>query len=262
LKHPNSPLIPEANLQIAYIYLEQGKYPDAQKAFEKSIAFIEKDILRRTNYEYLTNLEEDAAYWKAIATYQQGRYLEAIPIFQELVQKHPQSKYADDALFGVGMIYERNREYDSAIIQFNIIENNYPYSNSVLASYIRSANNNIVQRTATRAFCELEYASNTYNHIQIKDSLGLLYEPQSYIQAPFEEINYLRGEAYNVVGNYTEAKSTFKAFLESYTVEHLRLYFVLGLGWASLNLGEYDEAMKYYEQVISMLGNLKKIFDI
>jgi len=132
----------------------------------------------------------------------------------------------------------------------------------VLASYIRSANNNIVQRKATRAFFDLEYASNTYNHIQMKDSLGLLYEPQSYIQEPFEEINYLRGEAYNVVGNYTEAKSTFKAFLESYTVEHLRLYFVLGLGWASLNLGEYDEAMKYYEQVISDAGESEKIFDI
>jgi len=250
-KHPNSPLVPEANLQIAYIYLEQGKYPDAQKAFDKSIVSIENDILRRTNYEYLKNLEEDATYWKAIATYQQGRYLEAIPIFQELVQKHPQSKYADDALFGVGMIYERNRQYDSAIIQFNLIENNYPYSNSVLASYIRSANNNIVQRKATRAFFDLEYASNIYNHIQTKDSLGLLYEQQSYVQAPFEEINYLRGEAYNVVGNYTEAKSTFKAFLESYTVEHLRLYFVLGLGWASLNLEQYDEALQYYEQVIS-----------
>lgn len=250
-KYPNSPLIPEANLQIAYIYLEQGKYADAHKSFEKTITMIENDMLRRNNYEYLANLEEDAIYWKGIATYQQGRYLEAIPVFNELVHKYPKSNYADDALFGIGMIYERNRDYDSAIVQFNIIENNYPYSNSVMASYIRSANNNIVQRKATRAFFDLEFASNIYNHIQSKDSLGLLYEQQTYVKAPYEEINYLRGEAYNVVGNYKEAKSTFKAFLETYSVEHLRLYFILGLGWASLNLGEYDEALKYYEQVIT-----------
>ncbi len=250
-KYPNSPLVPDANLQIAYIYLEQSKYPDAQRSFDKSITMIENDMLRRDNYEYLANLEEEAIYWKGIATYQQGRYLEAIPIFREVVRKYPKSKFADDALFGIGTIYERQRDYDSAIVQFNLIENNYSYSNSVLAAYIRSANNNIVQRKATRAFFDLEYASNIFNHIQSKDSLGLIYEPQTYVNAPFEEINYLRGEAYNVVGNYTEAKSTFKAFLETYSVEHLRLYFILGLGWASLNLGEYDEAIKYYEQVIS-----------
>lgn len=250
-KYPNSPLIPEANLQIAYIYLEQGNYPDAHKSFDKTITAVESDILQRKNFEYLANIEEDAIYWKGIATYQQGRYLEAIPVFKELVKKYPQSKNADDALFGIGMIYERNRDYDSAIVQYNLIENNYPYSNCVLASYIRSANNNIVQRKATRAFFDLEYATNIYNHIQSKDSLGMLYETQTYIKAPFEEINYLRGEAYNVVGNYAEAKSTFRAFVESYTVENLRFYFILGLGWASLNLQEYNEALKYYEQVIS-----------
>ncbi len=257
-KYPNSPLQSQALIQIAFIYLEQNKYSLAQKYFEKTIERIKYEKPQRSDDEYFDFITQEALYWQAIAIYQQGKYFESVPVFKELMADFPKSEFADDANFAVGLTFEKNREYDSALVFYNKIINNYPYSNSSLAAIIRSSNNYILLRKASRALFDLETADLTINHIDIQDSIGKLYEKQTYLTAPLDEINYLRGEAYNVVGNFDQAINTFRAFLETYSDSKLRTYFLLGIAWSNLNKGDFEEAIKYYEKVISESGPEEK----
>jgi tol-pal system protein YbgF len=250
-KYPNSPLISHALIQIAFINLQEGKFDIAQKYFEKTLEQINQEVNQRKKTEDYLELKEESLFWMGIAIYQQGKYYESMPPFRQLAAEFPNSKYSDDACFAVGLTYERNREYDSAIVNFNQIINNYPFSNSILAALVRSSNNYILLRKASRALFDLETASIITGHIDSKDSIGKLYQKQDYLLYPADEVNYLKGEAYNVVGNYSKAVATFKSFIETYNSSPLRTYFLLGLAWANLNLGNYPDALDNYEKVIA-----------
>ena len=254
-KYPNSPFIAHAYLQIAFIYLEQSKFDQSQKFFDKTIKQSDLEIYRRNDKSEYLNLKQEAYFWLGISIYSQGKYYESIPTFKKLSTEFPNSKYADDAYFAIGMTYERNKEYDSAIVSYNQIINNYNFSNTYLAALVRSSNNYILLRKSSRALFDLEIAAITSGHIESRDSVGKLYERQDYLLYPNDEINYLKGEAYNVAGNYSQAVSELKAFIESYTQSPLRIYFLLGIAWANLNLGNFTEALDYYEKVIAESGS-------
>jgi len=261
-KYPNSPLQSNALLQIALILVEQQKWEQALKYFDKAIKRIEFDKRMRSDPQYFAELEGEALFWQGISIYQQGRYFESIPSFKQLITNLPTSQLVDDSYFAIALVYEKNMEYDSAIANYNQIINNYPYSNSILSSIIRSANNYIMTRRASRALFDLENAISIYGHIQANDSIGQLYEPQTYINYTIDEISYLKGEAYNIVGNYDQAIAEMTAFLETYSDTKLRSYFLYGIAWNYLNKGMWAEAISYYEQLIVEGNADKKILSL
>ncbi len=257
-RFPNSPLQSNALMQIALIYVEQEKWEQAQEYFEQTLKRIEFDRSRRNDLEYFSELQSQALYWQGIAIYQQGRYYESIPSFKQIITENPKSDLVTDAYFAIALVYERNQDYDSAIVNYNHIINEYPYSSAVLSSAIRSANNHILLRKPSRALFDLETASNIYNHIQMQDSIGKLYAPQKYTKYSIDEISYMKGEAYNIIGNYPQAISEMNAFIETYTDTKLRTYFLYGIGWSNLKNNNYTEAINYFEKVIAEAGDDEK----
>ncbi len=261
-KYPNSPLQSNALLQIALVLVEQQKWEQAQKYFEKALKRIDFEKRMRSDRNFFATLESEALFWQGISIYQQGRYYESIPSFNQLISKLPKSHLVDDSYFAMALVYEKNMEYDSAITNYNIIINQYPYSNSVLSSAIRSANNYILSRRASRALFDLENATSIYGHIQANDSIGKLYEKQTYLNYTIDEISYLKGEAYNIVGNYDQAIAEMTAFLETYSDTKLRSYFLYGIAWNYLNKSRWAEAISYYEQLIVEGNADKKIISL
>lgn len=257
-RFPNSPLQSNALMQIALIYIEQEKWDQAQGYFELTLKRIEFDRSRRNDYEYFTDLQSQALYWQGIAIYQQGRYYESIPSFKQIITETPKSDLVSDAYFAIALVYERNQDYDSAIVNFNHIINEYQYSSAVLSSAIRSANNHILLLKASRALFDLETAANIYNHIQMQDSIGKLYAPQKYTNYSIDEISYMKGEAYNIIGNYPQAISEMNAFMETYSDTKLRTYFLYGIGWSNLKNSNYTEAINYFEKVIAEASDNEK----
>lgn len=256
-RYPNSPLHASALLQIALVLVEQQKWELAQRYFEKTLVRIDFETRMRNDKEYFASLESEALYWQGISVYQQGRYFESLPSFNLLITRHPKSKLVDDSYFAIALVYEKNQEFDSAVTNYNKIINNYPYSNSVLSAIIRSANNHIMLRKASRALFDLEIATSVFGHIQANDSVGQLYEKQTYLNYTIDEISYLKGEAYNLVGNYDQAIAEMSAFLETYSDTKLRAYFLYGIAWSYLNKNDWNKAISYYEQIIAD-GNADK----
>ncbi len=245
----NSPFIAFAALQRAMIVFELKKYDRAEIFFEAAQIFAENDFEIRKNLVY-ADLAQTSAYWRAVSMMHIGKHPDAIPVFKYLANKYPDGSYSDDALYSLGRLYEINSKLDSAMYFYRESSKKYAKSNSILVSLIREANINLQLRQPSSALITIEKAENILSHIVAKDSIGLQYQSQSYSENAAEKILYLRGEAYNIAGNYEQAKYVYKNFFEKYPDSPMLMYAKLGMGWALLNLREYNEAIVYYDQII------------
>ena len=250
----NSPLISYASLLRAYFAFDKMNYPKAEKLFTDAKKISEKEAAERNDTVY-SDMAHKALFWQGISMALQGRYQDAEPIFSECFQKYPTKEFADDALFALGIIAEMNKSYDAAINYYNTISKKYPYCNNFIASRVREANNRLVNRDVTMAFVVIENAQNKLAHIRNQDSIGLLYEKQSYAEHASEDLLYLQAEAFNHAGKFDEALIAFNSFLETFSESPLKNYARLGAGWAQLNKGKYNDAIKYYKDVINSNDN-------
>jgi TolA-binding protein len=246
----NSPFLPYAELQRGFIAYEMKKYQDAEIHFESSKIYAESDIEDRGDDIYKM-IAHTALYWQGMSLSRQGKHLEAVLPFFTSYSKYPGKPFADDAIYSIGRIYEMISNYDSALVYFRMNSKNFPKSNTSIISLIREANNCLALRQPNSALLALEKAENSLNHIALQDSIGLKFEPQSFISDAREKLLYLKGESYNSLGNYSEAANVFSFFLETYGDSDLSDYVRLGYGWALLNLFKNTEALVQYDAIIN-----------
>ena len=252
--YPNSPFVAPAKILLAFIAFEQGKYSEAQQLFANAKLTSDSEYFKRKDSEYWY-ISQQATFWRAVSYAQQGKYQDAQPIFESCYRSYPDGEYADDALFALGLISEINRDFEIAVNYFRTGATKYPYSNIFISSKIREANNNLILRRPAPALISLENAEKVYWDIKTNDSISTLFEKQSYAENAAEEIIYLKGEAYNIAGKYTQAHSIFQSFLGSYSNSKLTNYARLGAGWALMKMEEYEKSLPYFDDVIKDFGS-------
>lgn len=72
--------------------------------------------------------EEEGAYLTAFDALKNGKYDEAIRGFRALLEKWPQGRYADNALYWSGEAYYVKRDYKSALSAFQAVLQRFPAS--------------------------------------------------------------------------------------------------------------------------------------
>lgn len=247
-KH-NSPFLAIAHLQRSFVSLYRKDYAKAIIYLTQTIDVSEKEFSLREDSLYI-NLAHTALYWKGISVAKTGNYQDASLILKRCVEKYPFGQYSDDALYALGRNSEVKMEYKLAANLYKRIYTDYPYSNSVLASRIRQADNMLILREPAEALMILESADNMDRHIFDADSIGLLYEKQTNDNNSTEKIQYLRGESYNLLANWDMALNYFNAFLETFYNSPYEDYVRLGAGWAHLNVTNYKESIEHYQVII------------
>jgi tol-pal system protein YbgF len=72
--------------------------------------------------------EEEGAYLTAFDALKNGKYDEAIRGFRALLEKWPQGRFADNALYWSGEAYYVKRDYNSARAAFQAVLERFPNS--------------------------------------------------------------------------------------------------------------------------------------
>ncbi|MEQ1439979.1 tol-pal system protein YbgF [Fontimonas sp. SYSU GA230001] len=72
--------------------------------------------------------EEEGAYLTAFDALKNGKYDDAIRGFKALLEKWPQGRYADNALYWSGEAYTIKRDYKSALAAFQAVLQRFPNS--------------------------------------------------------------------------------------------------------------------------------------
>ncbi len=246
---PNSPFVPFAKLQLGYLAFQHEMYEKAETYFKDARKSADEDLAARGDRDY-AELAHAALFWRAVAMCNQGKYQDAAPVFEECAASLKNGQYSDDAIYNMGKINELNRQYQAAVKYYRDSFLNYPYANTNVISLMRSANNLLVLRDAPGAITALEKAEKIVNLIDARDSAAAAYEPQTGLAACREGIIYLRGEAYNLAGNYPAALAELERFDSLYPSSSLGKYVKLAKGWALLNSERYAEAISSYDAII------------
>lgn len=246
---PNSPYLPHAALQKAFMIYELARYKQSEVLFEEAELYA-KNSYEINNQESYLEIMRTAKFWRAMSLSHQGRHQEALPVFLSTAVEFPDKEHADDSYYYIGRIHEINRNHDSALYYFRQVTKKYPKGNFILSSLIREANNNLMLRQPSSALIAVERAENIAEHIKLQDSVSLTFEKQMFHENSFEKLSYLKGEAYNIGGNYNAAVTVYQNFIKDYPDSPWIYYGRLGYGWALLNLGKNDEALEQYDYII------------
>jgi len=92
-----------ANYQAAFELLKQGRYDQATLAFRQFLSAFAG-----------SNLSDNAQYWLAESYYVTQKYKEALPEFETVIAKYPQSRKIPDALLKIGYCNYELKRYDAA----------------------------------------------------------------------------------------------------------------------------------------------------
>jgi tol-pal system protein YbgF len=243
----NSPLYAHAWFQRGLLALERKNFAKAQEYFTESFKAAEADIQNRN--ESYKPLAQAGLYWTAISLSQQSKYEDAAPFFERAFKSYPQEKYADDAIFALGQIAELENEPFRAVYYFKNVRANYSRRNTVVASLIREAQNNLILRDAGAALVSLSEASNVLKTLSSEDSLKT-YEAQSFAENAAEEVLYLQGEAYNLAGQFDRSLQIFKELVQKYPASRFKNQANLSAGWAELNKGDNNAALGHFDAIL------------
>lgn len=246
----NSPFVPFAQIQRGYIAFKGKKFEKAEKHFTDAKLVSLKAFQSRNDSDYYYNAHI-SNYMLALSMSQQGKHLDAIPVLLEGVENLAQGDFTDDSYFLLGRIYEINRNYDSALVYYRIIESKFPGTPVMLVALIRNANCNIALRKPTTALVALERAQTLYDRLKVGEEISYSDSQNYFVEDLKEQISFLKGESYNLAGNYGETEREFNDMLKKYPNSEYRFDALNSLGWALLNMGRYDEAISKFDIVIN-----------
>jgi tol-pal system protein YbgF len=104
-----------ANYQAAFELLKQGRYKEASAALRQfRVAFPD------------SSLSDNAQYWLAETQYVSQAYDKALPEFQVVVDKFPESRKVPDALLKIGYSNYELKRFDAARTALKTVATNYP----------------------------------------------------------------------------------------------------------------------------------------
>jgi TolA-binding protein len=215
-KFPTSPLVTDANMEVANTYLADQRYRDA-------IPFL-NNVLKGNN----TSLKPQAYLKTGIAYYNLDNNAEAIKQFKTLVSQYPNSPEAEDALDNVRVIY---------------VEDGKP---SEYADFMRQAGKPI--SVSTEDSLTYGAAFKLYQEGSVNNALGSF---STYLQrfpdGSFSiDANFYKGEIYNSKKDWNNALAGYESvaadapnkFAEKALIAASRIYF--------FEMKNYNQSQKFF----------------
>lgn len=306
-------LPPQASLYTGnylqgYNYLKQDNYPAALDYFQATVEGIQRNrpyiadetvrdrilgdaVLRsgdayfqRNQYDQAIRYYDDAVtnqyrgfiyalYQKAIIEGLRGRTADKILALEQISQRYPQSEYADNALFQLGITYQQIGQLQQSLQPFRTIITDYKTSSPLVNEsllqlglvsynlgnqeaavnyYKQVFGNNPTEAEANAALAALE-------EIYVRD-MGRADLYFAFLETVpgyqvdnngRDSINFRAAESQYENGNYQRAVTTFTDYIRQFPQGRniLTAYYHRGDSYATLR--QYREALADYEMVVS-----------
>lgn len=248
-EHKNSPFIPFLFEYLAYILFEEKGYEKSEYYFQKAIESALLEFSLRSDSAYI-ELISRCLYWDGLTLMKLGKVDFAREPLEKCFRLYPKSQFADESLYLLGLIYELKGQEESAITYYKTLQKNYSRSNLVLASIIRETSNYLALKQDVQALVSLDLAEAIYYRIQTKDSIGVQYEPQNFVENFNERIDFMRGEAYNIGRKYDQAVASFESFIRKYPNSQYLADAKIGIVWALLNKGDFIKCIEFSTKML------------
>jgi tetratricopeptide (TPR) repeat protein len=216
--YPYTPYIDEIYLMQGVLYVEKGKYKQAQKSFQQLKA---KNLSRAAELKFF--------FYQGYTHLQQEEYAKALACMKKLKKK--QNPYFLQATYYTGYCYYKQQEYQQALVEFLSLEE--------LGGYNKIAPYYVVQ---------IYYAFGQYDKIYERAEQLLKKYPNNEYN---DELHRMLGEIYYQDSIYNDAVRHFKAYYQlrnELKKEIVRNDLYL-LGISCYKEGLYEDAIDFLKQV-------------
>jgi TolA-binding protein len=247
----NAPAVPIAWMERALAAVEMGNDEASIPLFRNAAATASAEGNRRSDTMYRV-LAHTALFWQGASMARTGRHAEALAVFQQAVDAYGSGPYADHALYAMGQLYERTRQFDSAGAMFGRIRREYPSGPVAIAARIREAQIHVVLRKPERAADALTGIDSLLARHERSDTMTLA--PQRFATDGAKYVAMLRIDIAMLRGIYAEAYQRSGDFLARYSASPLRNHVHLQAGQAALWLGKADEAIGHYDVILDSIA--------
>lgn len=258
-KYPLSPRAPKLGLELAHYWFKQNNFTNAIEAYNKVI----------TDFSWSVAVDE-AKLGLAECYFRLGKYEDAIAVYRELLSTSSGMK----AQFSLANTYFLIDNYNKAIHEYEVLINEYPNSDFAKDAQYQigllylSLKKPKEARIAFLEFTEicledprywnaqLEIAKTHYEEGNIKEYEEILiYIENKGKGNPSYEAVFLLGTLYFDREEYETAKEYYLQAANGYKETDAKSRALLATARCAKILKEFDEARKLYEEVISLAPN-------
>jgi len=250
-ERPTSPMVALGWLERGLAAIQDGQDMIAIDHLRLASESAVIDLQRRDDSLY-RQVAHTAHFWRATSYARAGYHAEALAAFRSAIRVDSAGAYADRAWFGIGQLYERNRQFDSALIAFAVVRDQYPSGMTAIASRIRAAQTNIILRRPERALDILGNVDTLIARMERGDTA--LLRPQEHAAYAAERVLLLRAEAATLRQRYQEGLDLSRTFLSLYARSAFRWYVKLHEGFNLLQLGNPADAVASYAMILDSLS--------
>ncbi|MCX7880742.1 MAG: tetratricopeptide repeat protein [Ignavibacteria bacterium] len=255
---PFSLFVPFFYEKVGTYLFELGNYEKALPSYQKGYESGAKQF-ESTNDSAYFELSARCLFWAGVTSLKLGRVDDSRIPFERCFRNFSKTTFADEALYFLGIISEMKGEEEIAIKYYKTLQKDFPRSNLILASKIREANNYLSLRQDVQALIALDFAENVHLRISAQDSIGRLYEKQTYSEDIEEKVLFLRAEAYKIARRFDEAIQTYNTLLERFPNSKYYYDAQLGIGLAYLEKGEFLKSIESFEKIIEKIKDNNSI---
>lgn len=228
----------DALAQNAYLYLGQSylKLKDknnARMAFEAAAtSSFDKQIKEAAMYNYALLIHETAF----------AGFGESVTIFEDFLNDFPNSPYADKVNDYLVEVYLTTKNYEAALKSINKIK--HP------STKILEAKQDILFQLGTQAFANMK----------LDEAIDLFTQAISlgaYNEEARNDAYFWRGESYYREGEYRQAISDFRTYLNNTRQRNTDMYALAhyNLGYSYFKLKDYGEALNRFRQYVDLEKN-------
>ncbi|MHC4916072.1 MAG: tetratricopeptide repeat protein [Planctomycetota bacterium] len=174
-----------------------------------------------------------AMFQRGYLAVEAGQYRQAVAIFEELVRRYPTHAYADDALYQIGLVYQKHlKDYDKAA-----------------AAYSRLARLYNNRETAARALWNVGNINASQNKVQVA------VEQWKQAEEAGRKSRYRRGQT-SVPNDVEQQAARQVAFVHKNPVgdEQLGIYFQ---GTQQMQEGNVPDAAENFSKIQKQFSNSK-----
>lgn len=251
--NPNSIDLPFAYEYLAYYSFEIKDFVESVNYFKLANERATQEFAFRKDSSY-SDLVARTLYFSGIALIKLGKVDAAKEQFEMCFRNYPKNYYADESLFLLGIISEIKGEIENAISYYKTLQQTYPRSNLILTSLLREAINYLALRQDVQAMVSIDLARTILSRIVAKDSIGLLYDQQDFIEDISERIDFLTGEALSIASRYEQSISAFEEFIKKYPKSKFLFDAKIGIAWGFLNKGDFIRSIEEFSKIIEEIG--------
>ncbi|MCG2708395.1 MAG: tetratricopeptide repeat protein [Candidatus Omnitrophica bacterium] len=255
----------------------------AKKAYEDGFYEVSLGMLERfkKDYQDSANLPQ-AALLAGQCYFYQGRYLEALNIFEALTNNPESGNFKDDLYFWMGEVHFKGNNFQKAALLYQKLIDNFPRSSFVPAAYYSlgwsfsqlGKFNQAIEtfkrlmekfphepQSKDAAFKLIECLYNLKEYSELKTRIKPVFKLYGNDTLRLPYLYFYLAESEYYLGNLDEAAKNYLKSAQAFKEPKVQALAKLGLGWSYLKLTKYKEAEEVLAE-IKQSGLDKKSLDI